>query len=45
MWSGSNYRDEGNSRYTDNPDRIMPTVGTGGGPGPGGGPGGGGPRP
>lgn len=37
MWSGSNYRDEGNSRYTDNPDRIMPTVGTGGGPGPGGG--------
>lgn len=46
MWSGSNYRDEGNSRYTDNPDRIMPTVGTGGpGGGPNGGPGGGGPRP
>lgn len=52
MWSGSNYRDEGNSRYTDNPDRIMPTVGTGGpgggpgGPGHGGGPGpGGGPTP
>ncbi len=38
MWSGSNYRDEGNSRYTDNPDRITPTVG--GTP-----PGGGGPRP
>lgn len=38
MWSSSNVRDEGNSRYTDNPDRITPTVG--GTP-----PGGGGPRP
>ena len=46
MWGGSNYRDEGNSRYTDNPDRIMPTVGSGGTGGPpGGGPGHGGPRP
>lgn len=45
MWSASNYRDEGNSRYTDNPDRITPTVG-GTSPGPGqGGPLGGGPRP
>lgn len=33
MWSSSNDRDEGNSRYTDNPDRITPTVG--GNPPPG----------
>lgn len=31
-----NVRDEGNSNYTDNADRIMPTVGSDNGPGPGG---------
>ena len=39
-----NVRDEGNSVYTDNADRIMPTVGSGG-TGPGDHGHGGGPRP